>query len=46
MIREADSKDSNVIENLYKKLAPHSKNLKVLPKRIEQIRNGSNIFCF
>ncbi|PEJ82122.1 GNAT family N-acetyltransferase, partial [Bacillus toyonensis] len=46
MIREAEPKDSNVIENLYKKLAPHSKNIKVLPQRIEQIRNDSNNFLF
>lgn len=46
MIREAEPKDSNVIENLYKKLAPHSKNIKVLPERIEQIRNDSNNFLF
>ncbi|MDC0705952.1 GNAT family N-acetyltransferase [Priestia sp. AB] len=46
MIREAEPKDSSVIENLYKKLAPHSKNLKVLPERIEQVRNDSNNFLF
>ncbi|GAB1786473.1 GNAT family N-acetyltransferase [Priestia megaterium] len=46
MIREAEPKDSSVIENLYKKLAPHSKNLKVLPERIEQIRNDPNNFLF
>ena len=46
MIREAEPKDSSVIEKLYKKLAPHSKNLKVLPERIEQVRNDSNNFLF
>ncbi|MEI4801866.1 GNAT family N-acetyltransferase [Bacillus sp. NPDC077411] len=46
MIREAESKDSNAIENLYKILAPHSKNIKVLPERIEQIRNDANNFLF
>ncbi len=46
MIREAEPKDSNVIENLYKKLAPYSENIKVLPERIEQIRDDSNNFLF
>ncbi|WP_195694736.1 GNAT family N-acetyltransferase [Priestia megaterium] len=46
MIREAEPKDSSVIEKLYKKLAPHSKNLKVLPERVEQIRKDSNNFLF
>lgn len=46
MIREAEPKDSNIIENLYKKLAPHSKNIKVLPERIEQIKGDSNNFLF
>ncbi|WP_242221340.1 GNAT family N-acetyltransferase [Bacillus cereus group sp. BfR-BA-01380] len=46
MIREAESKDSNEIENLYKILAPHSKNIKVFPERIEQIKNDSNNFLF
>jgi GNAT superfamily N-acetyltransferase len=46
MIREANPKDSSVIEILYKKLAPHSKNLKVLPQRIKQIRNDDNNFLF
>lgn len=46
MIREAEPKDSNVIGNLYKKLAPHSKNIKILPERIEQIRKDSNNFLF
>jgi len=46
MIREADPKDSSVIEKLYKKLAPHSINLKVLPERVEQIRKDYNNFLF
>lgn len=46
MIREAEPRDSNAIESLYKKLAPHSKNIKVLSKRIEQIKNDSNNFLF
>ncbi|UKS29656.1 GNAT family N-acetyltransferase [Paenibacillus sp. HWE-109] len=46
MIREAESKDCLIIENLYRILAPHSKNIKVLPERIEQIRNDSNNYLF
>lgn len=46
MIREAESRDSNVIEMLYKKLAPHSKNIKILPERIEQIKKDANNFLF
>ena len=46
MIREAEPRDSSVIEKLYKKLAPHSKNLKVLPERVEQIRKDYNNFLF
>jgi len=46
MIREAESKDANVLEDLYKTLAPNSKNIKVLPERIEQILSDSNNFLF
>jgi N-acetylglutamate synthase-like GNAT family acetyltransferase len=46
MIREAESKDINALETLYKELAPNSKNIMVLPERIEQIRSDSNNYLF
>ncbi|CAH1226848.1 hypothetical protein PAECIP111891_06012 [Paenibacillus allorhizoplanae] len=46
MIREAESKDTNILESLYKALAPNSKNIKVLPERIEQIMADPNNFLF
>ncbi|MDF2651051.1 MAG: Acetyltransferase, partial [Paenibacillus sp.] len=46
MIREAEANDSDLLEKLYKELAPNSKNIKVLPERIEQIKQDSNNFLF
>lgn len=46
MIREAESKDVHILEDLYRALAPNSKNIKVLPERIEQINADPNNFLF
>lgn len=46
MIREAEANDCDILERLYKELAPNSKNIKVLPERIEQIKKDLNNFLF
>lgn len=46
MIREAIAKDAEILEGFYKQLAPASKNIHVLPERIEQIRQDRNHFLF
>jgi GNAT superfamily N-acetyltransferase len=46
LIREAQVNDCNYLEMLYKVLVPKSKNIKVLPERINQILNDQNNFLF
>lgn len=46
VIREATANDSGVLANFYKLLAPASKNINVLPERIEQIKKDENNFLF
>jgi GNAT superfamily N-acetyltransferase len=46
MIREANAKDSTILANFYRLLAPSSKNINVLPERIEQIKKDENNFLF
>lgn len=46
MIREAVADDVITLNTLYKLLVPSSKNINVLPDRIEQIRHDNNNFLF
>ncbi|OPG94445.1 GNAT family N-acetyltransferase [Chryseobacterium mucoviscidosis] len=46
MIREAEARDVDVIEKLYKELLPNNLNTKVLAERIEEVRNNPNSFLF
>ncbi|MCU6794848.1 GNAT family N-acetyltransferase [Paenibacillus sp. WQ 127069] len=46
MIREAVATDSETLESLYKLLVPTSRNIHVLPERMEQIIADSNNFLF
>lgn len=44
MIREAEPRDAQAIECLYKELLPNNLNTKVLGERIEEIQNNPNSF--
>ncbi|MEW4426668.1 MULTISPECIES: GNAT family N-acetyltransferase [Paenibacillus] len=44
MIREAEPRDAQDIERLYKELLPNNLNTKVLGERIEEIQNNPNSF--
>ncbi|WP_337032581.1 GNAT family N-acetyltransferase [Paenibacillus illinoisensis] len=44
MIREAEPRDAQAIERLYKELLPNNLNTKVLGERIEEIQNNPNSF--
>lgn len=44
MIREAEPRDAQAIERLYKELLPGNLNTKVLGERIEEIQNDPNSF--
>ncbi|UVI33065.1 GNAT family N-acetyltransferase [Paenibacillus spongiae] len=46
MIREAVKDDSIILNGFYRSLAPASRNINVLPERIEQIRQDPNNFLF
>lgn len=46
MIREAENKDAQVLEDLYKILVPTSQNIKVLPERVEEIKRDPNNYLF
>lgn len=46
MIREAESKDAQVLEDLYRLLVPTSQNIKVLPERVEEIKKDPNNYLF
>ena len=45
MIREAEAADGDAIQSLYRDLCPNAP-VKVLPERIEQIRNDPNNFLY
>ncbi|WP_028595997.1 GNAT family N-acetyltransferase [Paenibacillus assamensis] len=46
MIREAEARDAEAIERLYKQLLPSNPNIKVLGERIEFIRRNPNSYLF
>jgi N-acetylglutamate synthase-like GNAT family acetyltransferase len=46
IIREAETKDIKMIEELYKVLVPTSKNIKVTSQRIAEIKQNKNNFLF
>ncbi|MFS0871983.1 GNAT family N-acetyltransferase [Paenibacillus xylanilyticus] len=44
MIRQAESRDAEAIESLYRELLPNNLDTKVLGERIEEIKNNPNSF--
>lgn len=46
MIREAEAKDREAIERLYKILIPGNENILVLEERINQIKASPNNYLF
>ncbi|MGF7033848.1 GNAT superfamily N-acetyltransferase [Paenibacillus mucilaginosus] len=46
MIREAAGEDADTLAGFYRELAPSSRNVNVLPERVEQIRRDPNNFLF
>lgn len=46
MIREAGSADAGAIQRLYELLVPHNPRIRVLPERLEHLREDASHFCF